>query len=487
MPDTPPTPPDQTPIPNISGVFGIAALLRLLGTPADPPPKPVKAFQHPVDAYRQTVSGVYWAMQDFGSFSAFSWVVAYGAGAIVLAGGALGELLLWLFKNVLPEVASAGLDYIDAFRKTLDPQVAGIAVQVLNELLGTDFAELDLPAGEDVDAHIARAGKIGQLFFDTVTKEIAPGGDIEEIDGRAGAAQFAGMIINFGVATALLGIAGELSSAGLFKDFRLIGEQVSSGLGLSKQMRIAMRPLMKTLVALPFQWQLNRQYHPARFTAGEVINPFAQTLMDHDTIFKDLELQGWDAVRAQKLIELHQKRLSFDEIELLFRWQIFTEEQARDAVVALGYPAEKNNLLLYLRDLHGADSALTSLVDAAEAATVDGHLTIEEFTALLDSLPIGAVTKRFKLQAVQFKAKAPHAHLTTAQAQKAFEEGVWTLDELQAYFVRRGYSADDNATLQVLTLLALAKLEDAAKVKKSRLDAKCAKAKAKGLPPPPGC
>ncbi len=473
--------------PTGGAIAAIVSLLRLLGTPPDAPDRPVKAFEHPVDAAQQTVRGVYWALQDLGSFSAFSWAMAYIAGTIVLLGGVIGELLLWLFKNVLPEIAGAGLDYIDAFRKTLDPQVAGVAVQVLNELLGTDYSELELPAGEDVDAHIARAGKIGKLFFDTVTREIAPGGDIEEIDGQAGAAQFAGMIINFGVATALLGIAGELSSAGLFKDFRLIGEQVSSGLGLSKQMRIAMRPLMKTLVATPFQWQLNRQFHPARFSVGDVVNPFQQTLMDHDTIVKDLELQGWDHDRAEQLIKLHSKKIPLADLELLDRYGITDRSATISLMKELGFPEDIASIVLQSVDLQRGDAALRGLVGAAEASVVDGHLTIEDFSALLDSLPLGTSEKKFVLAAVAFKVKAPHAHLTVAQAENAFKEGLWTLDELEAYFAVRGYSARDNSTLQLLTLLALAQFDEAKKVAQFNYDRRveAAKAKNKPVPPPP--
>ncbi len=404
---------------------------------------------------------------------------------MVVLGGVLGEVLLWLFQNILPEIATAGLDYIDAFRKTIDPQVANVSVGVLNELLGTQYNIPDLPAGEDVDAHIARAGRIGRMFIDTITQEIAPGDNIEDIDGRTGAAQFAGMIINFGVATALLGLAGELSSAGLFKDFRLIGEQVSSGLGLSKQMRIAIKPLMKTLVATPFQWQLNREFHPQRFTPADVINPFAQTIMDHDLIVKDLELQGWSADRAEQLIKLHQKRLTVDEVELLRRWGFWTDEVAREYVKNLGWPEELVERLLAMPELKRMDARILRLLDALEENVVLGHMTVDEFVAFIKTLPITEDERAIIQATVTAKQRAPHKSLTLAEMQTAFEEGLINLDDLHALLEKRGYTGDEELILATLTLLKFARLEEAKKVAQFAYDKKVAAAKAKNLPVPP--
>ena len=116
---------------------------------------------------------------------------------------------------------------------------------------------------------------------------------------------------------------------------------------------------------------------------------------------------------------------------------------------------------------------------------VDGHITIEDFSALLDTLPLGTYEKKFRLQALQYKSKAPHTHLTLAQAEKAFEQGIWDLTQLETYLTARGYSADDVNTLELLTLLALAKLEEAKKVAQFAWEKKAAAAEKKGLPIPP--
>ncbi len=471
--------------PEIVELAGIAALLRLLQTSPDPPSLNVKAYKHPLDEARAVFQATHDDLVDMGLPSGLAYLLAALAALITLLGGALGLVLLWLFKNVLPEVAIAGLEYIDAFRTTLDPIVPRVSSLVLNELLGGEFDVGMFPGDEGFDAHIQRAEAIGNLFIKNFTQELTASNNVEDIDGQAGAARFAGMIINFGVATALLGLAGELSSAGLFKDFRLIGEQVSSGLGLSKQMRLMLKPIIKTLIATPFQYDLNQQFHPQRFTPAEVINPFAQTLMDHATIVRDLELQGWDPDRAEKLIRLHAKRLTVADIELFFRYGSAGRDFAISQLGDLGYLPDLAGSVLNAEDLRRADSVLKTLVDAIETRVVDGQITTAEFSTLLDALPLGDTEKRMRLATVQYKTKSPHKSLTLAQAQKAFTEGLWTLDQLDAFLTRDGYSADDSETLQLITLLAFAQFEEAKKVAKFNYDQKVKRAQAKGLPIPP--
>ncbi len=472
-------------LPEWGGAAGIAAILRLLATSPDPPSLDVKAYKHPLDEARAVFQATHDDLVDMGLPSGLAYLLAALAALITLLGGALGLVLLWLFKNVLPEVATAGLEYIDAFRMTLDPIVPRVSSLVLNELLGGEFDVGMFPGDEGFDAHIARAEVIGNLFIKNFTTELTSTNNVEDIDGQAGAARFAGMIINFGVATALLGLAGELSSAGLFKDFRLIGEQVSSGLGLSKQMRMMLKPIIKTLVAQPFQYDLNQQFHPQRFTPAELFNPFAQTAIDHETVIRDLELQGWDPDRAEKLIKLHAKRLSISDIELIFRYGSAGRDYAIQQLTEIGYLPDVAGTVLNTEDLRRGDAVLKTLVDAIETRAIDGQITVDEFSALLDSLPLGDTEKRLRLRALEFKVKAPHKSLTIAEVQSAFEQGIYTLDELEAYFAKSGFSAADNVTLQLLTLLKFAQFEEAKKVAQFAYNQKVKRAQAKGLPVPP--
>src|SRR6266568_2305452 len=449
------TPGDSTPSPGDTqaalealGEFapllaGAAVVLGLADVPptAEPPPADPLALLHRLaTSYRHNL---YDHLVKNGTPGWWASVLSYIADAAVFGFGLIPAVVLYTFEAVGPSVVSIGLKMIDQFRKKIDVQVAGVAVLVLNELLGTTLTADRLATGEDVQAHIERAGQVGHLFLDAITHELAEGQDLEQVDGREGAAHFAGLIVNFGVATAMLGLAGEVGTAGFIKNFRLIGEQVSSGLGLSKQMRIAIKPLMKTLVATPFQWQLNRKFHPQRFSAAEVVNPFAQTVMDHDVIVKDLELQGWSPDRSEQLIKLHQKRLSVDEVELLRRWGGMDDAFAAKYVADLGWPAEFVPMLLSLPELKRKDARILKLIDALEENVVLGHMTVDEFMAFINTLPLTDGERAIIQATVTAKVRAPHKSLTLAEMQTAFEDGLINLDDLHALLEKRGYTGDE--------------------------------------------
>jgi hypothetical protein len=91
---------------------------------------------------------------------------------------------------------------------------------------------------------------VGALVHQQLISQFEHAGGSDEVAGARGAEAFTGMLVNFGTATALLGLTGELASLGLMKDFRLIGEQVSSGLGFSRLHRRVFGPLLKTTATL---------------------------------------------------------------------------------------------------------------------------------------------------------------------------------------------------------------------------------------------
>lgn len=468
-----------------SRAASLADFFRILLTPPDPPPRAVKAFDHPKEAAQQTFSGMFWALYDMGVPQPLAYLGALIAALIVAMGGVLGNVLFWLLKNVGAAFAEDVLELVDDARKELDPTVANISVNVLNELLGTDYEDQHLATGEDVAAHRARAGEIGSLFHNTLMSEFQSEGDVTPEAGRAAAQRMSGFLINFGVATALISVVGDLVSFGKFETFRELGVEVARNLGLGRLNREAMRPLVHTLIATPYQWWLNQQFHPTQFRLADLVNPFAQELMDHETVFKALDLEGYSEDKIEKLIKLHSKKMPLEDIELYDRWGVSSREASLSLMLELGYPADIATIILQGIDLKRADAAVRSLVDAAEISVVDGHTTADEFSALLDTLPLGFYEKKYRLMVLQYKTKAPHKQITFAQLQKAFEEGLIDDSELRDRLSREGYSAEDVDILEVLTLLALAKAEAAAKAKAAAAAKKAGKTASSTAPATP--
>jgi hypothetical protein len=466
-----------------SQATSLADFFRLLLTPPDPPPQPAKPFDHPKEAAQQTFSGMFWALHDLGIPQPLAYFGAMLAAMMVAAGGVLGQVLFWLLKNVGAAFAEDVLELVDEARKQLDPTVANISVTVLNELLGTDFTNQHLATGDDVQAHRDRAGEIGGLFHNTLISEFQGDGDVTPEAGMRAAHRMSGFLINFGVATAVVSVVGDILSLGKFEQFRELGVEVARNLGLGRLNRQAMKPLIDIMIAQPYKWWFNSRFHPTQFKIGEVINPYTQTQMPVEDVFAAADLEGYSHDKIEKLIRLHAKRPTLADVELFHRYQISTAQTTQAELTQLGYLEDTQEFVLAAADLQRADSALRALVDAAETSTVDGHITLDEFSALLDTLPLGDQEKKYRKLALTYRAKSPHKALTFAQLTKAFEDGMIDDAELRDRLARQGYSDGDVDILEVQVLLAQAKLADAAAKKSTAAKKKAAKAS--GVPPLP--
>jgi hypothetical protein len=466
-----------------SQATSLADFLRLLLTPPDAPDRPGQAFAHPKESAQFTFSGTFWALKDLGIPQPLAYLGAMLAALVVVLGGVLGNVAFWLLKNVGAAFAEDVLELVDEGRKELDPTVAKISVTVLNELLGTDYQDQHLATGDDVQAHRERAEEIGGLFHKTLISEFQAEGDVTPEAGMRAAQRMSGFLINFGVATAIVSVVGDLLSLGKFEQFRELGVEVARNLGLGRLNRQAMKPLVDILIAQPYKWWFNTRFHPTQFSIGQVINPFTQTLMPIDDIFAAADLDGFSHDKVQKLIELHQKRLTVDDAELLARWKFWDGAFARDYIVKLGYPQDVADTVTQIAQFRRVDSRLNKLIDTLEQNVIDGHITIDEFSAVLDTMPLTPNEVGVILTTVKYKAKSPHKALTFAQLQKAFEEGMIDDTELRDRLARQGYSPDDVDILEVETLLAQAKLVAAQAAKDAAARKKAAKAS--GVPTPP--
>jgi hypothetical protein len=293
------------------------------------------------------------------------------------------------------------------------------------------------------------------------------------------------MIVNFGTATALLGLAGELASVGVIKDFRLIGEQVSSGLGFSRLHRRVFGPLLKTCIIDPYQRYLNKRFHPTHLKANELVNPYTQTLVDTNLVHNELELEGYDEQRIEQLIKLHQKRLTVTDVETLRRWGYWDTDAAHKYVVALGWPEDLAETVLRLPELHRIDGRVSRFVDTLESWVDAGHLTVDDALALMKGVGITEDELAVIQATMRTKEHTPHKSLTLTEIEQAFSQGIFTQDDVITRLQQAGFQGDDLQTLTTLVLLKFAKAEEAKAVAQFVWDAKVAKAKAKGLPLPP--
>ncbi len=403
----------------------------------------------------------------------------------------ISKVLVLLIPVVTVPVATIVVSLLDELRKVLDTQAGNLGVAVLNEILGTEFNPQVISPGSTVADHIARAQAVGKLLHDQLLSEFSGKGEITPDSGVVAAHRFSGFNINFGTATGMIGLFGELASFGLIGEFREIGEQVARNLGLGRLHRMALRPLIDVMIAIPYHWWLNQRFHPTLFTVAEAINPFAQTLLPHETIFHDLELAGYTPKKIEQLIQMHQKKLTDTDVEILVRWGSWARERGISYIKTLGFPDEIAETLFNVIELRRADARVRDLVSVLEGRVAEGHLSIPEFEAVLDKLPLAETEKSVISTVASYKQRSAHAQLTLGEMQTAFENALVDLVEFEDYLRARGFDPNAQVILTQLTLLKTAQLADARKAKEARQAKSAARAAAlaaripRGTKPPP--
>ncbi len=409
------------------------------------------------------------------------------AAAFAISISRLLEPIIRIFVNTMDELLAAVADLFLAGQGEGSRGFAHLTAALIGDLLGVEVDGDTIFTAFQQRGRIAAMQDVGAGFADVITKELIQGGDVSPEQGEKAAKAFLGFVLSFAVRQGNVEFLTQLvpEEFRFAEGFRMYGELMAKNLGLGRLTRMVLKPLLTTLAATPFQWWLNQQFHPTQFKEADLVNPFSQDTMPQDVVFKTMDLLGYSQDKIQELIKLHTKKQTLADYELFIRYGILDKESAIGLAGSIGYLPEILRVALTAEDLKRADSALRTLVDDIESRVIAGQLTTDDFSALLDSLPLGPYEKKFRLQTVQYRVKATHNHLSLAQAQKAFEEGLWTLDQLDAYLTARGYSAEDVGTLEALTLLALTKLDEAKAVAQFAYDKKVAKAKAKGEPIPP--
>ena len=203
------------------------------------------------------------------------------------------------------------LALLDGFRKGVDPEVGQLSVMILNEFLGTDFTDTNLPMGLGTGDHLARARAIGGLLMTQLETEFAPAGGGPVVPTSAPAQTFSGLAVNFGLASGIMGLIGGMVPSGTVDELRELGEEVARNVGLGRLVRRALMPLVQILVAQPPTWYYQHEVPAHAVQRGHVGESVPrQRAASATQLYNAMHLLGYSDDKIQAFIQLHQKRLN---------------------------------------------------------------------------------------------------------------------------------------------------------------------------------
>lgn len=440
----------------------IAGVLQYLTAPLEDPPAATSSSAIAPSTVGAVFLNTYAALRQAGAPQGPSYLEAVKHGAAAGNVGWIAAAIIALLAMLLEPLAQVILGGLDALRKGIDPAVGELAVTVLNEFLGTDFAAAQLPLGIGTGDHLQRAQAIGGLLYQQLETEFAPAGG-QVGPATAPAQTFAGLAINFGLASGIMGLIGGMVPGGFHLDeLRELGEEVARNIGLGRLVRRALTPLVQTLVAQPLQWAINTKYLPSQFTEAMLVNPFAQQILPHDQLYNAMHLLGYSDDKIAAFIQMHEKRLTPAEVQILINWGIWTAPDGEAYAQRLGWPAGMAGTVLQLEGLREVQVWIGKEVDALLNQVGEHSLTVNELAQTIDQFALAPPVKDVIVALANYRAQKPPAsrpfRLSEGELAEAFEAGILTASDLNDKWTAGGLSPEDQNTRMQLILLRLAHL-----------------------------
>lgn len=406
-------------------------------------------------------------------------VMAWTFYGLIYGSRAVASALLGGVMAVASSVAAGVLQLFGASRRENQSAYNTVIAEALSELFGVDVSTEDIPAGGDHRAQLARAQALGGKLHDLLTEQF--GGRTGEQQGRGekAARAFTGYGLNYATGTALLSVITEMESLGFFKEFGKIGEDVSAGLGLARLQRQALSPLIRNLIAEPFDQELRHRYRPDRLTDKQYVNAFHRGGIDENRLRDELATKGYKDEDINQLIVELTAHLTDTDLARLVRWGVISYQDAVTALVASGVPhptAEKN---LRATLLSRADSTISTYLNKLQTVYIEGQIDEGEFQKLFERLPLGDDEREWELNLVGLQKDLPRRKLTLAQMESAYIAAIIGLDEFEVWMEGEGYTENDQLVLEYLLLLKAEKAADKEKLASERKERKAAREAAK--------
>lgn len=472
----------------------LAGVLRYFTETPAAPASPSRPIALGASSSKELYENLYAQLIKLGVPSWIAYIWASFWAAIVAVFGPVFLYLVAALSAVVTPAASLLLEALGDLRAGIDPTVGILAQEVLTEFLGVEVGTQNLPLGIGGADHVARAKAIGALLVGQLESElVGPGGAI--VPSLQPAATFSGFAVNFGLACGLMGvIGGVLPWPGHLNELRELGEEVATNIGLGRLVRQALRELVRVLVQMPAQWYFNTKYLPTQFRETDLVNPYAQTLLPHDQLYRAMHLLGYSDDKIQAFIEMHQKRLTPTDARLLVNHALWSTDQADKYLAAAGWPQGLQGTLYALEDLREQQKWYDKLLAELEEEVKSGRLTVDEFESILRGtavtstiggasaggvvlptlrgLPYSDAVKDVIMATVRYKAAARvklRAHqLSDGELFYGFAAGILTESELRDRWANLGLPAADQDVRLQLWLLRLNKLEELKKAREQQ-------------------
>jgi hypothetical protein len=390
------------------------------------------------------------------------------------------SLIVSVLVSLLEPVLKAAVKVIHDVRQTDQPEFNDLIGGALGELLGVEISGADIPIGSGTAGAAARAQAIGSKLHDLLMQEFGGLSPISAQTGADNARKFTGFAINFGLVTAVLAFLGGLVPIGHVDEIRAFGEEIAKNIGLGRLQRLALQPLIRNMIAQPYDLYLKAQLRPDRLSESQIVRALKANQIDEQTARQMLAEKGYPDNLIDLLIIDLAGKIPVAELARLVRYAVLTEDQAVAKLTTAGIDAEDARLYLTAALAQEGDAQIGPILSNLETARLEGFLSQEEFSALVSDLPLSAEQERLFRKRVGNQLEHPRKHITFAELKTGLVHGIIDFDFADQWLTDQGYSDEEHLILIFELIQAIADA-DAKATAKQKTAAKLA-AKGRQVP-----
>jgi hypothetical protein len=344
-----------------------------------------------------------------------------------------------------------------AAQATGQPGFLALMAAVIGDLLGIEYDEDELIQTMAKGGRVKTMSKAGGWLYDTLRKEFEPsGGTALQSASDAPAKTFLGFLIEFAIRQGNVAMWAEFlpEEINFFGGLREYGELLARNLGLGRLARQALRPLMQVMVADPLQWKLNQTYRPKLLSESQAVHAYHRGALTQEDATQILTYQGYRDRDINLLLTKDPHKWSEDQLYALWRSGAIAEAEIEGKLIAAGADPQDAVLMWQAYKLTQKQSMVDIELQQYLHLARQGLISVADLRNIIASTPLTQDEYEHYNHLAGIIAEYPRKHVTESEIERAFLGGIVDMSAVQQYWRDIGYFPD---SIQLLSLLLLQK------------------------------
>lgn len=390
----------------------------------------------------------------------------------------LAMIVGWALSIVLCVVAFI-MRLITSIDDSAAPGMQAIVKNSLGHVFGIGDGPHDRKVGQGVDGN-KMGVQISKMITDAIRSGVpASAGKTIQPDDTA-ANNFIALLARMGVEGWIDGFVAEAIGGGHFASVLELLPIMNEVLGLGRQGRRALAPMMKIFVQDPFTAKLHLDYRPAHLSESAIVRQHLSNRLTPDKLDTALGKQGLSPDNIKELVTQARPDLSDADFEFYVTHGFVSEAQYEDRLLNQGWLHDPRQRQLKLPQQRVFSALAAKRWDIWVEAYTRGDIDDAALTAELSTHSWSPEVKSEMEATARLERDLRPKHLTLGQVETMIKAHVMNIDDLRTWMTRENYPLEEQILLEVWLLGEITSADEAhaAKAAKQKAAAEAAIAKA---------